>query len=73
MDHITADDYCEHCPVLLDSTLVCPNCGVYHGEFCPSCKARGWHLESCEDYVAGRLVIDTSKCCGALPCGCPDV
>lgn len=26
---------------------VCLICGVYHGEPCPTCNARGYHLDDC--------------------------
>ncbi|HUT77154.1 MAG TPA: hypothetical protein VM285_05685 [Polyangia bacterium] len=31
----------------LDSSDTCTGCGVYHGEPCPDCQQRGYHVFAC--------------------------
>ena len=33
----------------LDEADVCTLCGVYHGDPCPKCGGRGFHLEDCDE------------------------
>jgi hypothetical protein len=51
MEHIKDTD------CILDDTNTCTVCHVYHGEPCPECGQRGYHLETCS-----LCDVDCSKC-----------
>jgi len=40
---------CDECNLPLDSTDSCPRCGVYHGDPCPECERRGYHVADCSE------------------------
>lgn len=40
---------CDKCKILLDATLSCPRCGVYHGDPCGSCGRGGYHKRGCAE------------------------
>jgi len=41
----------------LDHNDICVECGVWHGDPCPSCGGRGFHLDSCPEMDSTMVKI----------------
>lgn len=72
--HHDHDEDSDCAPFLVDDE--CSICGVHHGEACPSCSGRGFHVGGCYEiashtdgcrlaYLAGDVEECGGECWGA--------
>lgn len=54
-------DLCDKCEAVLDVDGVCPVCHVHHGEACPDCGRRGYHMSWCKKTQVEQKYTETDK------------